>query len=92
MAEDTGPRLSPFHVPLEHQLAILEAQVGLAIEQRRNISMHSVKAQQASSDLLKRLAERHGDSFYQISLDLHSCGLSAETWGDIQVQLPSDSV
>lgn len=83
-----SPRLSPFHVPLEHQLAILEAQIGLAIEFRRNISMHSVKAQQASVDLLKRLVKQHGDQFHAVSLDFHSCGLSAEMWGDIQVRFP----
>jgi Tat protein secretion system quality control protein TatD with DNase activity len=84
-ADDPKRRLSPFHVPLGHQLAILEAQIDIAIEHKRGISMHSVKAQQASVDLLKRLAERYADKFYAISFDFHSCGLSAETWGDIQV-------
>lgn len=80
-----SPRLSPFHVPLEHQLAILEAQIGLAIEFKRNISMHSVKAQQASMDLLKRLVKQYGDRFHAISFDFHSCGLSADMWSNIQV-------
>lgn len=83
--DDPNRRLSPFHVPLGHQLAILEAQIDIAIGNKRSISMHSVKAQQASIDLLKRLAERYGDKFYGISFDFHSCGLSAETWRGIQV-------
>lgn len=72
-------------MPLGHQLVILEAQIDLAIEYQRAISLHSVKAQQASIDLMKRFAERYGNKFYAISLGFHSCGLSAETWGDIQV-------
>lgn len=83
--DDLARRLSPFHVPLEHQMAILEAQIDLAIEYKRGISMHSVKSQQASTDLLKRLAERYGDEFYNISIDFHSCGLSDVVWRDIQV-------
>lgn len=83
--KDSAPKLSPFHVPLEHQLVILEAQIDLALEYGRNISMHSVKAQQASVDLLDRLVKKDSKRFHAISLDFHSCSLSAETWANIQV-------
>lgn len=33
-------RLSPFLLPFEHQLVILEAQLNLAVEMKRNISLH----------------------------------------------------
>lgn len=83
---DTSPRkLTPFTVPLGHQLAILEAQIDIAIELGRNVSVHSVKSQQATVDLLSRLHKKHGDSFYRISIDMHSCGFSPETWKSIEV-------
>lgn len=82
-AEDR--KLTPFTIPLEHQLAILESQLDLAVEFERNASIHSVKAQQATVELLHKLAKRHGDSWYRISVDMHSCGFSPETWRDIEV-------
>ena len=33
-------KLSPFTIPFDHQLAILEAQMSIAVEMRRNISLH----------------------------------------------------
>lgn len=77
--------ISPFSVPFEHQLALVEAQLDLAIEMGRNVSFHSVKSQKATVDLLARLKDKHGPKWNQISLDLHSCGLSPETWCDIEV-------
>ena len=82
-AEDR--KLTPFTIPVEHQLAILEAQLDLAVEFQRNASIHSVKAQQATVELLHKLAKKHGDSWYRISVDMHSCGFSPETWRDIEV-------
>lgn len=85
---DAKPRkLTPFTVPLSHQLTILEAQLDIAIELGRNVSVHSVKSQQATVDLLDRLHKKHGDSFYRVSIDMHSCGLSSETWRTIEVML-----
>ncbi|KAI5997974.1 hypothetical protein EDD15DRAFT_277857 [Pisolithus albus] len=72
--------LTPFTVPLEHQLVILEAQMKLAVELGRNISLHSVKAHQATLDLLNRMQKKHKASWLRISIDLHSCGVSTETW------------
>lgn len=78
-------RLSPFTVPLDHQLAIVEAQLAIAVELKRNASMHSVKAQQATVDLLQRMSDRYGQAWDDISVDLHSCGLSAESWKQVEV-------
>ncbi|KAF5352739.1 hypothetical protein D9756_005914 [Leucocoprinus leucothites] len=77
-------RRTPFNVPVDHQLAILEAQLDLAVELGRNVSVHSVHLQQATADLLDRIAKKHGDSFYRISINLHSCGFSPETWRSIE--------
>ncbi|KAG6813209.1 hypothetical protein H0H92_013096 [Tricholoma furcatifolium] len=77
-------RLTPFVVPLDHQMALLEAQLDIAIEMGRNISIHSVKSQLATSELLDKMKTRHGDKWLRINLDLHSCTVSPETWRDIE--------
>ncbi|KAI8981135.1 hypothetical protein BD414DRAFT_549232 [Trametes punicea] len=88
--EGDPPReLSPFTIPLEHQLAILEAQLALAVELGRNVSLHSVKCQQATGELLDRMKARHGPAWCRISVDLHSCGLSAQTWQQISKRHPN---
>lgn len=79
--------LTRFSVPLEHQVAVLEAQIDLAVEYKRNISMHSVKAQNATVEFLRRMKAKHGMSWLRISVDLHSCGLSPESWRDIEVSI-----
>lgn len=81
----TPRELTQFTVPLEHQLAVLEPQIDLAVELRRNISIHSVKSHQATLDLLSRMHQKHGSEWHRISIDLHSCGLSVETWKAIEV-------
>lgn len=86
----SSPReLTPFAIPFEHQLTILEAQLDLATELGRNISMHSVKSQQATVELLDRMAEKHGERWMKISLDIHSCTLSPQTWLHIEVRCPN---
>lgn len=83
---DATPRkLTPFSVPFDHQLALLEAQLDIAIEFGRNASLHSVKSQQATVNLLDRLHKKHGDAFYRISIDMHGCGFSKETWKAVEV-------
>lgn len=82
---DNRRDLSPFTIPLEHQVAVLEAQFDLAVKLKRNVSFHSVKSQQTTVELLDRLKTKHGDAWYAISVDMHSCGLSAQTWKDIEV-------
>ena len=82
-----SPRvLMPFQIPLAHQLEVLEAQMDLAAELGRNISMHSVKSQQATVEVLDRMKQKHGsEKWNRISVDQHSCGLSAQTWRDLEV-------
>ena len=85
---DAPRELSPFTIPLAHQLAVLEAQLALAAELARNVSLHSVKAQQATRALLDRMRAAHGDArWLALSVDLHSCGLSTQTWAEISVSL-----
>ncbi|KAJ4002267.1 hypothetical protein F5050DRAFT_1559054 [Lentinula boryana] len=88
---DASPRkLSPFTVPINHQVAILQAQINLAVELGRNISLHSVRAHQPTMELLARMEIQHGvDSWNRISLDLHSCGFSPEMLKDIQRRYPN---
>lgn len=81
----TPRELTQFIVPLEHQLAILEPQIDLAVEFRRNVSIHSVRSQQATLDLLSRMHQKHGSEWQRISIDFHSCGLGVETWKVIEV-------
>lgn len=50
--------------------------------------MHSVRAQQATVDLLNSLKSKYGEDWVKVSLDLHSCGLSAETWSAVEVRDP----
>jgi len=84
----TSPvELSSFMVPLEHQLIILEAQVDLAVELGRNISMHSVKSTQATLALLGNMQKKYRASWLRISIDFHSCSLSLETWKAIEASL-----
>lgn len=87
-ALDYGRReLSPFTIPLSHQLVILEAQFDVAADLKRNISFHSVKCQQVTVELLNKMKEKHGDAWSAISVDMHSCGLSAQTWKDLEVSM-----
>lgn len=81
--------LTPFTVPLEHQLAIFEAQLDLAAELGRNVSMHSVKSQMATVELLGRMADKHGERWMKISIDIHSCGLSPQMWLSIEKRHPN---
>ena len=83
----THRKLSPFTIPLEHQLAIVTAQMDVAVELQRNISFHSVKSQKCTVDLLAQMKHRHGPQWSRISIDMHSCGLSVETWKEIEVRL-----
>ncbi|KAL0951632.1 hypothetical protein HGRIS_008312 [Hohenbuehelia grisea] len=85
-----NPRqLTPFTIPLEHQLTVLEAQIDLAVELGRNISLHSVKTQQVTMELINRMAKKHGERWTNISLDMHSCGLSPQTWLQLEKAHPN---
>ena len=81
-----SPRhLTTFTIPLAHQVTILEAQIEVAVELGRNISVHSVKSQQATLELLGKMKRKFGEKWNQISVDMHSCGFSPQTWRDIEV-------
>lgn len=82
-----GRGLSPFSTPLAHQFAVLEAQLALAVELRRNVSMHSVKAPAQTLSLFDRMAATHGAAWFAISVDMHSCKFSPEAWREIGVRL-----
>jgi Tat protein secretion system quality control protein TatD with DNase activity len=80
-----GRTLSPFSTPFAHQLAILEAQLALAVDLRRNVSLHSVKASAQTRELFDKMAATHGAAWFAISVDVHSCTLSPEVWRGIEV-------
>ncbi|KIJ54332.1 hypothetical protein M422DRAFT_201444 [Sphaerobolus stellatus SS14] len=82
-------RLSPFTVPLEYQIKILEAQLDIAVRMKRNVSLHSVKAQQATLELFDRLAKKYGYDWDAISIDMHSCGLSSQMWKSLERNHPN---
>ena len=77
--------LSRFTVPFEHQIAVLEAQLDLAVKFKRNVSFHSVKSASHTVELLNRMQTKHGNDWYRISIDLHSCGVSPDLWKSIEV-------
>jgi Tat protein secretion system quality control protein TatD with DNase activity len=81
-----GRTLSPFSTPFAHQLAILEAQLALAVELRRNVSLHSVKASAQTREMFDKMAATHGAAWFAISVDVHSCTLSPEVWLGIEVR------
>jgi Tat protein secretion system quality control protein TatD with DNase activity len=78
--------LSPFSTPSAHQLTILEAQLALAVELRRNASLHSVKSPAQTRALFDNMAAKYGAAWFAISVDVHSCTLSPEVWRDIEVR------
>lgn len=82
-----SPRIrTSFHVPLAHQIEILEAQMAVALEVERNVSFHSVKCQLATLELFERMEKKWGEeSWRKISIDMHSCGFSKEGWIDLEV-------
>lgn len=89
--DDNGAHhtLSPFLTPAAHQLTILEAQLALAIELRRNVSLHSVKSPAQTRALFDNMAAKYGTAWFAISVDVHSCTLSPEVWRDIEKRHPN---
>ncbi|KAF8215927.1 hypothetical protein K438DRAFT_1901689 [Mycena galopus ATCC 62051] len=54
------------------------AQIDLAVELGRNVSLHSVKCPQVTVDLLGKLKQKHGAQFENIRIDLHSCSMNPQ--------------
>ncbi|KAJ7878610.1 TatD DNase family Scn1 [Mycena leptocephala] len=80
-------RLSPFTIPsasLIDQLSILEAQLDLAVELHRNVSLHSVKCPQVTVDLMNKSRLKYGRQWDNIRIDLHSCSLNPQVLTAIQ--------
>jgi len=81
-----SPRvLTSFRIPVEHQIEILEAQMAIAVQMSRNVSLHSVKSQLVTVELLDRMRVKYQDRWRKISVDLHSCGFSKQGWKDLEV-------
>lgn len=84
-----GKRLTSLGVPIQHQTRVLLAQVGVAVDFGRSISMHSVRAGEATADFLKECCRVYNGTdpsrgaFRDVNLDLHSCTLSAEMLASI---------
>lgn len=76
--------LSPLQVPMEHQIAVLEAQLDLAVELGVNVSLHSVNCPGPTRTLIDRMKAKRGQAWTGISIDFHSCGLSLDSWRDIE--------
>ncbi|WFD27564.1 Cut9-interacting protein scn1 [Malassezia nana] len=80
----TSPRrLSRCQTPLDHQLAVLRAQVSLACRYKRSVSMHSVRAAGATTTFLDNAATEIA-GFSCIGVLLHSCTLSAQSLAQVQ--------
>ncbi|KAJ7070789.1 TatD DNase family Scn1 [Mycena amicta] len=87
---DASPRrLSPFTIPLNHQLTILEAQLDLAVELGASVSLHSVKCPQATADLISKLRRKHQAKWDNIRIDIHSCSMSPEMLTQLQKTHPN---
>ncbi|CAK5280323.1 unnamed protein product [Mycena citricolor] len=82
-------RLSPFTIPLDHQLAILEAQIDLAVELGRSVSLHSVKCPQPTVTLLDNLKLKHGRNWSNIRIDIHSCSVDPQVISILQKKHPN---
>ncbi len=84
-----GRGLSPFLTPLAHQFAVLEAQLAIAVELRRNVSMHSVKAPAQTRALFDRMAAAHGAAAQTRALFDRMAAAHGAAWFAISVDVHS---
>ncbi|SNX82037.1 related to Cut9 interacting protein scn1 [Melanopsichium pennsylvanicum] len=73
--EISEPKLTKLKTPQAHQLSILRAQIDVALQYQRNISLHSVQAAGLTVDLLESLRNTDTTAFGAIRVSLHSCTL-----------------
>jgi Tat protein secretion system quality control protein TatD with DNase activity len=70
-----------FTIPLAHQVAILEAQIEVAVELGKNISMHSVRCEQATLELFDNMKRKFGAKWNRISVDIIAVGSNLRPGG-----------
>lgn len=73
--DSSEPRLTKLKTPQDHQLAVLRAQIEVALRFQRNISLHSVQAAGLTVDLLSSLRNTDIAAFGALRVSLHSCTL-----------------
>ncbi|SGZ18694.1 BQ5605_C020g09199 [Microbotryum silenes-dioicae] len=78
-----GSSRSKLQTPIEHQLALVRAQLDLAIKLRRHVSFHSVRSSKETVTLLRDYLD-HDPGFQSIHACLHSFGGSPETIRQLQ--------
>lgn len=77
-----GKKNSELATPLAHQLAVLQAQLGVAVKLQRHVSFHSVRSPMDTVKLLDGMKKVEG--WERIHVCLHSFGGSPETAKQIQ--------
>lgn len=81
---ETRKKSSSLATPPAHQLAVVRAQIKMALELRRNISFHSVRVQGDTRQLLDELKRDDLERWRRVYVCLHSFGGSAEVASQIQ--------
>ena len=82
------PKLTKLKTPIEHQLAVVKAQIAIAVELGRNVSFHSVQAAGKTVELMKELCMVHNGGFSlgirDINISFHSCTMDANVVKTLQ--------
>lgn len=88
-AEDEWSKLTPFKTSMNHQRAVLEAQLEIAIKLGVNVSFHSVASPGPAYDVLITLRTKHGKHFTdRVNVDIHSAGgWAPDFWAQAERQL-----
>ncbi|EST05369.1 TatD family [Kalmanozyma brasiliensis GHG001] len=73
--DTSTPKLTKLKTPQAHQLSVLRAQIDVALQYKRNISLHSVQAAGLTVDLLSSLRNTDIAAFGAVRISLHSCTL-----------------
>ncbi|GAA6059450.1 hypothetical protein JCM10212_005389 [Sporobolomyces blumeae] len=86
--DPTLPKNSDLQTPIAHQVKVVEAQLDAAIRLRKNVSFHSVRATQDTTELLNR-CKKDKAGFREIHVCLHSFGASPEAARQVQRNHPN---